>query len=107
MLIVAGILAFAALGISAFADTRSLVPRAAGEGSIGTSAKPWGHSFVSTQTVGTASYSGLTVSNLTIVTGITLPWNGFTGVITNGIGAASTTRLWIVSGTITNATTLP
>jgi hypothetical protein len=28
-------------------------------------------------------------------------------VITNGIGAASTSRVWVASGIVTNSTTLP
>ena len=36
-----------------------------------------------------------------------LAGNKFTGVITNGIGAASTSYLWIVNGVVTNALIQP
>jgi hypothetical protein len=58
-------------------------------------------------TISAGSISNADISATAGISPTKLSGNLFSGVITNGLGSASTSRLWIVSGIITNATTLP
>ena len=85
------------LATNSFAATRNIVPRATGEGGIGTSAKIWNDGYFddATVTYGVAAATATLSSTLDVNGNVTMGADGYVSTMTAASGA------WAITGAVT------